>query len=62
MQKEIKLIDADISIDDRGELIFCNNFDMTKIKRFYHIANFNSPFVRAYQKKFSNIETLINEN
>ena len=36
MQKEIKLIDADISIDDRGELIFCNNFDMTKIKRFYH--------------------------
>jgi len=48
MQKEIKLIDADISIDDRGELIFCNNFDMTKIKRFYHITNFNSPFIRAW--------------
>ena len=48
MQKKIKLIDADLSIDDRGELIFCNNFDMTKIKRFYHITNFNNPFVRAW--------------
>ena len=48
MKKKIKLIDADISIDDRGELIFCNNFDMKKIKRFYHISNFSTPFVRAW--------------
>ena len=47
MKKKLKLIDADISIDDRGELIFCNNFDM-KIKRFYHISNFSTPFVRAW--------------
>lgn len=48
MKKEIKLIDAEISIDDRGELMFCNNFDMSKIKRFYHISNFSTPFVRAW--------------
>ena len=48
MKKKIKLIDADISIDDRGELIFCNNFDMKKVKRFYHISNFSTPFVRAW--------------
>ncbi len=48
MKKKLKLIDADISIDDRGELIYCNNFDMKKIKRFYHISNFSTPFVRAW--------------
>ena len=48
MKKKLKLIDAEISIDDRGELIFCNNFDMKKIKRFYHISNFSTPFVRAW--------------
>ncbi len=48
MKKKLKLIDADISIDDRGELIFCNNFDMKKVKRFYHISNFSTPFVRAW--------------
>ena len=48
MKKEIKLIDAEVSIDDRGELLFCNNFDMSKIKRFYHISNFSTPFVRAW--------------
>tara|TARA_Y100000996_G_scaffold378131_1_gene330600 strand:+ start:62 stop:505 length:444 start_codon:yes stop_codon:yes gene_type:complete len=48
MKKKIKLIDADLHIDDRGELIFCNNFDMNKIKRFYHITNFSNPFIRAW--------------
>jgi dTDP-4-dehydrorhamnose 3,5-epimerase-like enzyme len=48
MKKKLKLIDADISIDERGELIFCNDFDMKKIKRFYHISNFSTPFVRAW--------------
>ena len=48
MDKKIKLIDADIAIDDRGELLFCNNFDMSKIKRFYHITNYNNPFIRAW--------------
>lgn len=48
MKTKIKLIDAGVAIDDRGELIFCNNFDMSKVKRFYHITNFLNPFVRAW--------------
>ena len=48
MTKKIELIDANISVDDRGELLFCNDFDMSKIKRFYHISNFKTPFVRAW--------------
>ena len=46
--KKIELIDADLHIDDRGELIFSNNFDMNKIKRFYQITNFSNPFIRAW--------------
>ncbi len=48
MKKDLKLIDADIARADRGELIFSNNFDMSKIKRFYHIHNYETPFVRAW--------------
>tara|TARA_B100000686_G_C16344750_1_gene739733 strand:+ start:158 stop:601 length:444 start_codon:yes stop_codon:yes gene_type:complete len=48
MTKKIELIDANVSVDDRGELLFCNDFDMSKIKRFYHISNFKTPFVRAW--------------
>jgi len=48
MSKKIKLIKADIAIDGRGELLFSNNFDMSKIKRFYQISNFKTPFVRAW--------------
>ena len=48
MIKKVRLIDADIATDDRGELMFSNNFDMSKIKRFYQITNFKTPFVRAW--------------
>lgn len=45
---KIKLIDAGLAIDDRGELIFSNDFDMSKIKRFYQITNHQNFFVRAW--------------
>ena len=48
MPKKIKLIKANIAVDNRGELIFSNEFNMKKIKRFYHISNFSTPFVRAW--------------
>ena len=48
MSKKVKLIKADVAIDGRGELLFCNNFNMSKIKRFYQISNFKTPFVRAW--------------
>ena len=47
-KKKVILIKADISIDSRGELLFCNNFNMSKIKRFYQVSNFNNPFIRAW--------------
>ena len=48
MSKKTKLINAGIAIDDRGELLYCNDFDMSKIKRFYHITNYLNPFIRAW--------------
>ena len=48
MTTEVKIINANIAVDDRGELLHCNEFDMTSIKRFYHIVNYNNPFVRAW--------------
>ena len=62
MRKKVKLIEADLHIDDRGELIFCNNFDMSKIKRFYHLTNFNNPFVRAWHgHKYEDKYILVNK-
>ena len=48
MSKKVKIINADIAIDGRGELLFCNDFNMSTIKRFYQIKNFKNPFVRAW--------------
>ena len=50
MQKTPKIINVDISIDDRGEIVHCNNFNFqkNKIKRFYQIQNNNINFVRAW--------------
>tara|TARA_B100001248_G_C27396666_1_gene466058 strand:- start:4825 stop:5268 length:444 start_codon:yes stop_codon:yes gene_type:complete len=48
MPKKIKLIKANIAVDNRGELIFSNEFNMKKIKRFYHITNYKTPFIRAW--------------
>ncbi len=45
-----KLIDVQLSYDDRGELVHCNefNFQKKKIKRFYQIENHKINFVRAW--------------
>ena len=44
------LINIDLSIDDRGEISHCNNFDFKKnnIKRFYKISNHSKNFIRAW--------------
>lgn len=54
-----KLINVQLSYDDRGELVHCNefNFQKKKIKRFYQIENHKINFVRAwhghkYEKKY----------
>jgi dTDP-4-dehydrorhamnose 3,5-epimerase-like enzyme len=48
MIKKVKIIEADVATDDRGELMFSNKFNMSEIKRFYQITNFKTPFVRAW--------------
>ena len=45
---KVKLINPGLAIDDRGELMFSNEFDMSKIKRFYQITNHLNLFVRAW--------------
>lgn len=44
------LIDAGIAIDDRGQLMFANDFDFKKygIRRFYAVTNHKQSFIRAW--------------
>ncbi len=46
--KKPKLIEAGVSIDDRGKLMFANDFDFHDVKRFYMVSNHKTGFVRAW--------------
>ena len=46
--KEIKIIEAGISVDDRGLLMFSNDFNFEGVKRFYLVENFSKDTVRAF--------------
>ena len=48
MNNNVKFIKGGISVDDRGELLFCNDFDMDGIRRFYQVSNHSSNFIRAW--------------
>jgi dTDP-4-dehydrorhamnose 3,5-epimerase-like enzyme len=43
-----QLIEGGLSVDDRGEVGFINDFDLSKIKRFYWVSNHKAGFVRAW--------------
>lgn len=47
---DLKIINVNTSYDDRGDVIFCNEFNFTqkRIKRFYQVSNNNINFVRAW--------------
>ncbi len=45
---EPKLIPGGIVIDDRGEVMFCNDFQFAGIKRFYLVRNHRAGLVRAW--------------
>ena len=45
---EIKLIKGGVSVDDRGEVTFINEFKFENIKRFYSVENHKSGFIRAW--------------
>ena len=48
MNEKVIFIEGGISVDDRGELLFCNDFDMKGIRRFYQVSNHSSNFIRAW--------------
>ena len=43
-----KLLTGSVSIDDRGEVGFVNEFDFEGVKRFYTVRNHRQGFVRAW--------------
>ena len=42
------VINGDLSVDDRGELMFVNQFNMELVKRFYVVSNHKQGFIRAW--------------
>ena len=46
--KEPTLVEGGVTVDDRGVLRFCNEVDLTGIRRFYLISNHVAGLVRAW--------------
>ena len=50
-EDQVKIIDGNIFIDDRGEVSFVNSFNsefFSQIKRFYMVSNHKKDFIRAW--------------
>jgi len=45
---EPRLIRGALAADDRGEVVFVNDFDFAGVKRFYMVSNHAAGFVRAW--------------
>lgn len=43
-----KLIEGGLAVDDRGQIIFANDFDFRNVKRFYMVKNHKAGMVRAW--------------
>lgn len=43
-----RLINGGLAVDDRGSLIFANDFNFEGVKRFYCVTNHRQGFVRAW--------------
>ena len=58
---EPKLIQGNLSVDDRGQVSFVNGFNFTGIKRFYTVTNHRQGFIRAWHahKKESKYVTVV---
>ena len=46
--EDVKIMKGGLSVDDRGEVGFVNDFDFDGVKRFYTIVNHTKGFVRAW--------------
>ena len=42
------LIQGGVAVDDRGELLFANDFIFEGVKRFYMVSNHQANFIRAW--------------
>lgn len=47
--KTIQLIQGGVFEDNRGKVVFANDFDLTPIQRLYHIHHPDTEVVRAWQ-------------
>ena len=45
---EPTIISGGVAVDDRGSVRFVNDFDFKDVKRFYHVENHRSGFIRAW--------------
>lgn len=45
---EIEIIQGGLAVDDRGQIQFCNDFDLSVIRRFYTVSNHSAGFIRAW--------------
>jgi dTDP-4-dehydrorhamnose 3,5-epimerase-like enzyme len=43
-----RLLLGDTAVDDRGEVGFVNDFDFSRVRRFYTVTNHGKGFVRAW--------------
>ncbi len=43
-----RLIVGSLSVDDRGQVAFVNEFDFERVRRFYTVTNHRAGFVRAW--------------
>lgn len=49
MPEKISIIQGGRHEDQRGKIIFCNDFDMQRVRRFYVIEPADSQSIRAWQ-------------
>lgn len=48
MREEPCVLNGGLSVDDRGEIAFVNDFNFESVKRFYMVSNHKAGFVRAW--------------
>jgi dTDP-4-dehydrorhamnose 3,5-epimerase len=44
----VVFLEGGMAVDDRGQLQFCNSFDLKTMRRFYIVSNHAPQFVRAW--------------
>lgn len=48
MKDKPNMFNGELAVDDRGEVVFVNDFSFESVKRFYIVSNHRQDFVRAW--------------